>query len=84
MHGLHCSQQVKRRCRWLVSFADGELAHMASSSGDPFHGLHIDANMLGRCRFIHPLPTVSPCLWQSAVVAKYRATAVKQPELALE
>ena len=47
MRVLHCSQQVKRRCRWLVSFAEEELAHMASRSEDPFEGQHIDANMLG-------------------------------------
>ncbi len=49
VHVLLCSQQVKRRCRWLVSFADGELSDVASSLGDPFEGQRIDANMLGGC-----------------------------------
>lgn len=44
---LHGSEQVKRRCRWLLSFADGELAQLPDSPEDPFHGRRIDGNTLG-------------------------------------
>ena len=44
---LHGSEQVKRRCRWLLSFADGELAQLPDSPEDPFHGQRIDGNTLG-------------------------------------
>lgn len=44
---LHGSEQVKRRCRWLLSFADGELAQLPDSPDDPFHGQRIDGNTLG-------------------------------------
>ncbi len=72
MHVLLCSQQVKRRCRWLVSFADGELADAASSSGDPFEGQRIDANMLGGAPLcLYPMPAAS--LSNSAVLANPRA-----------
>jgi hypothetical protein len=45
------TQQVKKRCRWLLSFAKEELAPLAGDAGGPFGGAAIDANALGVCFF---------------------------------
>jgi histone-lysine N-methyltransferase SETD3 len=44
---LRGSEQVKRRCRWVLSFADRELIQLPGSPEDPFHGRRIDGNTLG-------------------------------------
>ncbi|CAK0785800.1 hypothetical protein CVIRNUC_009011 [Coccomyxa viridis] len=41
------SQQVKKRCRWLLTFAEGELAELPGRPDDPFGGQRIDGNTLG-------------------------------------
>ena len=39
--------QVKRRCRWLLSFSQTTLAEVRGTAADPFGGAAIDANALG-------------------------------------
>lgn len=39
--------QVKKRCRWLVSFAQDALQPIRGSQADPFDGAEVDANALG-------------------------------------
>ena len=41
------SEQVKRRCRWLATFAQLELAQLPGSAADPFRGQLVDGNALG-------------------------------------
>lgn len=41
------TEQVKRRCRWLLAFAQRELAAARRGGGDPFGGADVDANALG-------------------------------------
>ena len=41
------SEQVKRRCRWLATFARDELSRVPGSLDDPFQGQLVDANALG-------------------------------------
>jgi Rubisco LSMT substrate-binding/SET domain len=42
------TEQVKRRCRWLLSFASESLAPIRGNEAqDPFEGVEIDANALG-------------------------------------
>ena len=47
------SEQVKKRCRWLLSFSSGELAQQCAVD-DPFGGMTVDANALGAvpCTFV--------------------------------
>lgn len=44
-------EQVKKRCRWLLSFAGGALGEVAKGAEHPFQGAHIDANALGMLFF---------------------------------
>ena len=41
------SEQVKRRCRWLATYARDELARLPGTAADPFCGQRVDANALG-------------------------------------
>jgi histone-lysine N-methyltransferase SETD3 len=41
------TEQVKRRCRWLLSFSQQALAPIRGSEADPFGGAEVDANALG-------------------------------------
>lgn len=41
------TEQVKRRCRWLLSFASGPIANAAAEEAPPFAGATVDANALG-------------------------------------
>jgi hypothetical protein len=41
------SEQVKKRCRWMLSFASGPLAAAAAGADAPFGGAAVDANSLG-------------------------------------
>ena len=38
---------MKKRCRWLLTFAEGELAELPGRPDDPFSGQRIDGNTLG-------------------------------------
>lgn len=39
--------QVKKRCRWLLSFTQQTLRPISGSEKDPFDGADVDANALG-------------------------------------
>jgi histone-lysine N-methyltransferase SETD3 len=39
--------QVKKRCRWLLSFTQQALAPVRGGAADPFAGAEVDANALG-------------------------------------
>lgn len=41
------TEQVKRRCRWLLGFTSDVLTPIRGTSADPFEGVEIDANALG-------------------------------------
>jgi len=41
------TEQVKRRCRWLLNFSKDVLAPLPGTQADPFEGVAIDANALG-------------------------------------
>lgn len=41
------SEQVKKRCRWLLSFSSEHLSGLPGSSADPFQGTPVDANIMG-------------------------------------
>ncbi|BDA46705.1 probable actin-histidine N-methyltransferase [Coccomyxa sp. Obi] len=41
------SEQVKKRCRWLLSFSSEHLSALPGSPADPFKGTPVDANILG-------------------------------------
>ncbi|KAG2433661.1 hypothetical protein HXX76_008032 [Chlamydomonas incerta] len=42
-----CSQQVKKRCKWLYEFSTDVLAKLPGSPDDPFNGVAVDINALG-------------------------------------
>ncbi|KAG2438459.1 hypothetical protein HYH02_010913 [Chlamydomonas schloesseri] len=42
-----CSQQVKKRCKWLYEFSTDVLAKLPGSPEDPFGGVAVDINALG-------------------------------------
>lgn len=39
--------QVKKRCRWLLTFTQQALAPVRGTADDPFGGAEVDANALG-------------------------------------
>lgn len=39
--------QVKKRCRWLLSFTQQTLQPISGTAADPFDGAEVDANALG-------------------------------------
>jgi hypothetical protein len=41
------TEQVKKRCRWLLGFARDVLAPIRGKAEDPFEGAEVDANALG-------------------------------------
>ena len=41
------TEQVKRRCRWLLGFANDVLTPLRGTPADPFQETNIDANALG-------------------------------------
>ena len=44
---IHPLLQVKKRCRWLLSFTQQALALVRGGAADPFAGAEVDANALG-------------------------------------
>ncbi len=49
---VRCSEQVKKRCRWLLSFSSEHLSALPGSPADPFLGTPVDANILGAILWI--------------------------------
>lgn len=41
------TSQIARRCRWILDFAETSIAPLKNTPDDPFHGLVVDANLLG-------------------------------------
>ncbi|KAL4434341.1 hypothetical protein ABPG75_000782 [Micractinium tetrahymenae] len=41
------TEQVKKRCRWLLSFTQQVLGPLRGTDRDPFEGAEVDANALG-------------------------------------
>ena len=42
------TQQVRMRCQWLLHFAQGALQPLPGTPKDPFAGITVDANALGK------------------------------------
>ena len=96
IHGLQyppVSEQVKKRCRWLASFARDELSRLPGSADDPFMGQAVDANALGegsyfvlrshqrhpRLRIKHGTESSVPCTGWALACVTSRAFRVAGP-----